>query len=104
MSNAFSSKFKAKLNRDLVASLEACTHCGLCAESCHYYLAEPDPVNMPVMRAEAVRSLLERRSGDQDLEALKDQVLGRCTMCNRCLFNCPSGVDTGALSVPLAGY
>ena len=27
--------------------LNACVRCGLCAESCHIYLAEPEPENHP---------------------------------------------------------
>ena len=30
---------RQRLNRQLQASLEACVRCGVCAESCHYYVS-----------------------------------------------------------------
>jgi heterodisulfide reductase subunit C len=31
-----------KLNRQMAGSLLACVHCGMCTDSCHYVLANPD--------------------------------------------------------------
>jgi heterodisulfide reductase subunit C len=37
-----------KLNRQVVGSLTACVHCGMCTDSCHYVLANPgDPTYAP---------------------------------------------------------
>lgn len=38
---------KSDLNRKVLAMMETCVHCGLCAEACHYYtstaeLYDPD--------------------------------------------------------------
>ncbi len=100
-----------KLNRQIVGSLAACVHCGMCTESCHYVLANPgDPTYAPAYKADRIRKLFKRhydwtgrvlpwwvKAGsvrtDEDLEELKDIVFGKCTNCRRCSLNCPMGVD-----------
>ena len=34
--------------------------CGACADKCHFFLGTNDPKNMPVLRAELLRSLYRR--------------------------------------------
>lgn len=31
---------RKQVDRKLAAALETCVRCGICAESCHYYVAE----------------------------------------------------------------
>ena len=100
-----------KLNRQMVGSLVACVHCGMCTDSCHYVLANPDdPTYAPAYKADRIRRLFKRhfdwtgrvfpwwvKAGsvftDEELEELKDIVFGKCTNCRRCSINCPMGVD-----------
>ncbi|HDL19384.1 MAG TPA: response regulator [Bacteroidetes bacterium] len=100
-----------KLNRQIVGSLAACVHCGMCIDSCHYVLANPgDPTYAPPYKADQIRKLFKRHYDwtgrvlpkwvkadsiytDKDLEDLKDTVFGKCTNCRRCSINCPMGVD-----------
>ncbi|UCD94677.1 MAG: response regulator [Candidatus Zixiibacteriota bacterium] len=100
-----------KLNRQMVASLVACVHCGLCTEACHYVLANPgDPTYAPAYKADQVRKFFKRHFDwtgrilpwwvkakslytDEELNELKDTVFGKCTNCRRCSLNCPMGVD-----------
>ena len=100
-----------KLSRQIVGSLVACVHCGLCTDSCHYVLANPgDPTFAPAWKADRIRKLFKRhydwtgrvfpwwvKAGsvftDEELEELKDIVFGKCTNCRRCTVNCPMGVD-----------
>ena len=100
-----------KLNRQFVASLVGCVHCGMCTNSCHYVLANPDdPTYAPAYKADQIRKLFKRHvdwtgrylpwwvkagtvKSDEDLEQLKDTVFGKCTNCRRCSLNCPMGVD-----------
>jgi Fe-S oxidoreductase len=50
-----------KLNRQLVGSLVACVHCGMCTESCHYVLANPDdPTFAPAYKADQIRKIFKR--------------------------------------------
>lgn len=100
-----------KLNRQIVGSLTACVHCGMCTDACHYVLANPgDPTYAPAYKADKIRELFKRHYDwagrlfpwwvgakslftDEELEELKDTVFGKCTNCRRCSINCPMGVD-----------
>ncbi len=101
---------KAAETRQAILALATCVHCGLCNESCHYYLATRDPKMTPTYKADRVRRLYKyHKDGlgrlvpwwvgggtlmtDQDVEELKDVVFGSCTMCRRCTINCPFGID-----------
>ncbi len=46
-----------QLNRPLTTALEVCARCGICAESCHYYVAEPKLEHVPAYRAEQLRQV-----------------------------------------------
>ena len=48
---------EAQLNQPLETAMEACARCGLCAEACHYYRAEPKLEHIPAQRAEQLRSV-----------------------------------------------
>ena len=101
---------RKSLNRQLEASMEVCVRCGLCAESCHYYVANPKPEHVPAYRAEKLRKVyrgLFDPAGkvapgwygaaplDEEMaEQLLLTAFGSCTMCGRCVLNCPMGVDT----------
>ncbi|MGM0668666.1 MAG: response regulator [Gemmatimonadota bacterium] len=100
-----------KLNRQVVGSLVACVHCGMCTDACHYVLANPGDVTYaPAYKADRIRKIFKRHfdwtgrvlprwvgaatvSSREDLEELKDIVFGKCTNCRRCTINCPMGVD-----------
>ena len=49
-----------QLNRPLVAALEVCARCGICAEACHYYVADPSLEHVPAYRAEELRKVYRR--------------------------------------------
>ncbi len=99
-----------QLNRPLVAALEVCARCGLCAETCHYYMAEPTVEHVPAARGEALRrayraehDFLSRifpqwtgaeKLTEATLAKLAEMAFSQCTLCRRCTFNCPMGVDT----------
>jgi len=100
-----------KLNRQIVGSMVACVHCGMCTESCHYVLANPGDVTYaPAYKADKIRKFFKKHYDwtgrvlpwwvkaksihtDEELEELKDTVFGKCTNCRRCTINCPMGVD-----------
>jgi Fe-S oxidoreductase len=99
-----------QLGRPLETALEACARCGVCAEACHYFQAEPTVENTPVARGEGLRrvyraehDLLGRiapwfvgaeKLDEAMLSRLAETAFSRCTLCRRCTFNCPLGVDT----------
>lgn len=37
--------------------MDICVRCGACADKCHFFLGTGDPKNMPVLRAELLRSI-----------------------------------------------
>ena len=52
-----------KLNRQIVGSLVACVHCGMCTDSCHYVLANPgDTTYVPAYKGDKLRKLLPHSS------------------------------------------
>jgi Fe-S oxidoreductase len=101
---------RQRLNRQLQASLEVCVRCGICADSCHYYVANPVPEHVPAYRAEQLRKIYRQLFDplgnvtpgwvgaaelDQTMvDKLMAAAFGTCTMCGRCVLNCPMGVDT----------
>ncbi|HET9753142.1 MAG TPA: (Fe-S)-binding protein, partial [Myxococcales bacterium] len=37
--------------------MDICVRCGACADKCHFFIGSGDPKNMPVLRAELLRSI-----------------------------------------------
>lgn len=102
----------SRLNLPLTTYLEACTHCGLCAEACHLYRADPVAKHIPCFKADTVRKVYQRYRTPTGrflpwllgLDDLDDETLGdwvepvfQCTMCRRCSIECPLGIDNAAM-------
>jgi Fe-S oxidoreductase len=101
--------FKQRLNSDYAAFLNSCVRCGLCADSCHYYLSNPELESMPAYKLNLIAKVfkkyftpigkkLPRWMGAQDLdrqlmEEWVDSLFGRCTLCGRCSLNCTMGIN-----------
>ncbi len=87
-----------------------CTHCGWCIESCHIYKATGNPDHSPVAKAEKVRKVLKKKHDwlsrifpkwtgasditDDNLDEWLEAAFKNCTLCERCVVNCPMGVET----------
>lgn len=105
--------FREKLDAHAAAYLSSCVHCGLCADSCHYYLATEEPEAMPAAKLELVtkifkkyHSLIGKRlpqlAGAKKLsrEMVRewvDSLFGRCTLCGRCSLSCTMGINIFSL-------
>ncbi len=101
--------FDSKLNGKFITHLNSCVHCGLCGESCHYYLATKDERFMPARKVDLVGSIYRRYHtfagrflpklvgardlNDETIEEMVDVLFGACTMCGRCSVHCSIGVD-----------
>jgi Fe-S oxidoreductase len=110
---------EAQLNQPLETALEACARCGLCAEACHYYRAEPKVEHVPAYRAEQLRSVYRyehdflsrlfpiwtrsKKLDEQTLANLTEIAFSQCTLCRRCTVNCPLGVDTPLMMRAIRG-
>jgi Fe-S oxidoreductase len=81
--------------------LSICSRCGLCAESCFFYLAKnKDPKLSPAYKFKSTLGELYRRKGNVDREFLKkcyDVIWGECTTCKRCSLYCPFGIDVATM-------
>ncbi|MBC8489657.1 MAG: (Fe-S)-binding protein [Bacteroidetes bacterium] len=100
---------KSRLNGRLLTHLNSCVHCGLCGESCHYYLATKNKNFIPGKKVDIVSSIYQRYHtlagkvaprlygakdfNDKTVEELIDIVFGACSMCGRCSVHCSIGVD-----------
>ncbi len=100
--------------------MDICVRCGACADKCHYFLGTGDPKNMPVLRAELLRSvyrndfttvgkILSSIPGGKKLYGSRPLTLDvlkewwyyffQCTECRRCSVFCPYGIDTAEITI-----
>ena len=102
--------FRDKITSEYAAYLNSCVHCGLCAESCHYYLTDGELESTPAYKVGLVASVFKRQFGlagrvfpawvgakDLDREMVRewvDALFGRCSLCARCTMNCSVGLNT----------
>ena len=101
--------FRQLHDSQLLTHLNSCVHCGLCADSCLYYLTMKDERMIPASKVDVVASVYRRyhtlagrvaprlvnaRELDDDtVEEMVDLLFGACTMCGRCVKHCSIGVD-----------
>lgn len=101
------------IDRRMLTAMEVCVRCGICTESCHYYRSDPRPEHAPYYRAEQLRRLYRQlcdpvgrtipgwfgvgKNKEYNLEKLADMAFSNCTLCHRCTFECPFGVETAEI-------
>jgi Fe-S oxidoreductase len=94
--------------------MDICVRCGACADKCHFYIGSGDPKNMPVLRAELIRSIYRRYfttagkmfgplAGGRELteDVIKEwfYYFYQCTECRRCSVFCPYGIDQAEITI-----
>jgi Fe-S oxidoreductase len=94
--------------------MDTCVRCGACADKCHFFLGSGDPKNMPVLRAELLRSIYRKdftamgkvfgkMAGGRPLteDVIKEwfYYFYQCTECRRCSVFCPYGIDTAEITM-----
>jgi Fe-S oxidoreductase len=106
--------FLAQITRDAAFQLEACVHCGQCAEACHFYLVTGDPRYTPIhklrpmlkayQRERAPFSALKKRLGlappevtAEELTEWSELLYDSCNLCGRCTLVCPMGIDIAGM-------
>ncbi|UCF56631.1 MAG: (Fe-S)-binding protein [Deltaproteobacteria bacterium] len=100
--------------RSLKLFMDICVRCGACADKCHFFIGGGDPKNMPVLRAELLRSVYRKEfttagkilgmfAGARELtmDVLKEwwAYFFQCTECRRCSLFCPYGIDTAEITI-----
>ncbi len=100
--------------RSLKLFMDVCVRCGACADKCHFFLGSGDPKNMPVLRAELLRSVYRKEytlagkymakmvgARELTLPVLKEwfYYFFQCTECRRCSVFCPYGIDTAEITM-----
>jgi Fe-S oxidoreductase len=100
--------------RSLKIFMDICVRCGACSDKCHFFIGGGDPRNMPVLRAELLRSVYRKEfttagklmgeiAGARELtvDVLKEwwYYFFQCTECRRCSLFCPYGIDTAEITI-----
>jgi len=100
--------------RSFKVFMDICVRCGACADKCHFFIGTGDPKNMPVLRAELLRSvyrndfttagrILGKIAGAREMtiDVLKEwwYYFFQCTECRRCSLFCPYGIDTAEITI-----
>ena len=110
----------------LISNLNSCVHCGLCGESCIYYLTYKESRFLPAQKVDLISSIYKRYCtfigkhipilvnakdlSDELVKEMIDLFFGACTMCGRCNLHCSIGVDiaflvrTGRVMLAAMGY
>ncbi len=108
--------FRERLDRfrSVKVFMDICVRCGACADKCHFFIGTGDPKNMPVLRAELLRSvyrndftlmgkILGKLNGGRPMteNVLKEwwYYLFQCSECRRCSVFCPYGIDTAEITI-----
>ena len=107
---AAADKFVAAITRPLAEWAEACVHCGLCAEACHFYQATKDPKYTPAYKLRPITKAHRSKTGflgflglapkitENDLKEWEELIFDACNMCGRCTLVCPMGIDIASIT------
>ena len=106
-------EFQDLSDSKLVTHLNSCVRCGLCAETCLFYLATHDDRYIPAWKVDLLSSIYRkyftlpgklfprlvnaREMDDATLQEMVDLFYGGCTLCGRCTMHCSVGVDVSFL-------
>ncbi len=102
-------EFTNRINFDYAAFLNSCVRCGLCADSCYYYLTLKDYKSIPAYKLNLIISVFKKYfsftgkripkwvgaeglSQEMILEWI-DTLFGKCSLCGRCTINCTMGIN-----------
>ncbi|MDE2013969.1 MAG: (Fe-S)-binding protein [Alphaproteobacteria bacterium] len=100
--------FLANTEEHLSSYLEACVHCGQCADACHFYQASGDPRHTPAYKLFPIVKAYRRQKWPlswlgapkvtaADLQEWEELLFDTCTMCGRCTIICPMGIDIATI-------
>jgi Fe-S oxidoreductase len=107
-------EFVAQAGRDAAFQLEACVHCGQCADACHFYQVKREAKYTPVYKLRPMLKAYQREAapfssvkrllglapaapGAEELQEWSELLYDSCNMCGRCTLVCPMGIDIAGL-------
>ena len=107
-------RWLAETGAQAAGYLEACVHCGQCAEACHFFEATGDPRYTPTLKLKPLQQAYRRHKAPfaavkralglappeptaAELQEWQDLVYDSCTLCGRCTVVCPMGIDIASL-------
>ena len=102
-------RFAKNMNGRLLTHLNSCVHCGLCGESCQYYLTLKEDKYIPGRKVDLISGVYKRyhtlagkmipklvgarNFDDETINEMVDILFGACTMCGRCSMHCSIAVS-----------
>lgn len=106
-------KFKALTGSHVAAYLDACVHCGQCAQACHFHEVTQDPRRVPAQKLKPITKVYRRHKSplsglrravgmapeltEADLVEFEELIFDSCTMCGRCTIVCPMAIDIASV-------
>ncbi len=106
-------RLKDVIDAPAAIQLDTCVRCGLCAESCHYYLDDRELKSIPAYKLNLVIRVFKKyfstggrlvpgwaKAKKFDIREIRewvDVLYGRCTLCGRCVLNCTMGINIPSL-------
>ena len=104
----------ANIDASTASYLDACVHCGQCAQACHFYENTGDVKYTPVHKLDLLRRVYKRHKDplapikkmfglvpaeltQDDLNEWSELIYDSCTLCGRCTIVCPMGIDIAGL-------
>ncbi|MEW5963749.1 MAG: (Fe-S)-binding protein [Pseudomonadota bacterium] len=106
-------KMEALIGSHLGSYLDACVHCGQCAQACHFHEATQDPRHTPALKLQPMTRVWRRTKApfaglrkalglapeltEQDLRDFEPLIFDTCTMCARCTVVCPMAIDVASV-------
>lgn len=106
-------KMEALIGSHLGSYLDACVHCGQCAQACHFHEATQDPRHTPALKLQPMTRVWRRSKApfaglrkalglapaltEQDLREFEPLIFDTCTMCARCTVVCPMAIDIASV-------
>ena len=107
-------RFVQGTGAQVAAYLDACVHCGQCAEACHFYEVTRDARYTPSYKMVPLARAYRRHKSPiagllrglglappeltaDDLRDWQELIYDSCTMCGRCTIVCPMGIDIASI-------
>lgn len=105
--------FVRDFGQEVAIHMDACIHCGACADACHFYQETGDPELTPIWKLEPFRKAYQREAGPfsplfkalgidsmpkiDELREWQHLIYDSCNLCGRCTLICPMGIDIADL-------